>query len=178
MVKVKYHGVMRSGRVAEGREAEPSLEDVSWSLHRFVVAAATLDVTLGRGLNLSPSEYQAMKHLMVAERPLGPVELGTLVGLTSGSATTLVDRLERAGHLARHRDQGDRRRLALEPTSEALHSTRQQLRPLEDALSEILTAYSAEDRRTIARFLDDAIDAYGDFNGAIVEQDSSDSQGL
>ncbi|WBB56635.1 MarR family winged helix-turn-helix transcriptional regulator [Verrucosispora sp. WMMD573] len=120
--------------------------------------------TLGRRLDLGPSEYQAMKHLMTAERPLGPVELGALVGLTSGAATTLVDRLERAGHLARRRDRHDRRRLTLEPTADALDGVRRQMRPLEDALSAVLETYSGEDRRTIARFLGDVIAAYRQFN--------------
>ncbi|MGC5011975.1 MarR family winged helix-turn-helix transcriptional regulator [Streptosporangium sp. DT93] len=156
---------MAKGRTGEEREAEPSPDDVSWALHRLVVAAAALDITLGRRLALSPSEYQAMKHLMTAARPLGPVELGTLVGLTSGSATTLVDRLERAGHLARRRDPHDRRRVTLEPTSEALLTTRRQLRPLADSLNDVLATYSAEERRVVARFLDDAVATYRTFNG-------------
>ncbi|MFD1083585.1 MarR family winged helix-turn-helix transcriptional regulator [Micromonospora andamanensis] len=155
---------MSDGNAPAERGTEPSPEDVSWALHQLVVAAAALDVTLGRRLNLGPSEYQAMKHLLTAERPLGPVELGALVGLTSGAATTLVDRLERAGHLARRRDRHDRRRLTLEPTPDALDSARRQLRPLEDALGEILQTYSGEDRRTIARFLGEVVAAYQHFN--------------
>jgi len=144
-------------------QPDDSPGSVQWALHHFVVAAAALDVTLGQRLDLSPSEFQAMKHVMTTKDPLGPVELGTLVGLTSGSATTLVDRLERAGHLARHRDSRDRRRLTLEPTPEVLSSTRQEMRPLEAALEELLSTYSEEDRRVVATFLRDATDVYRRF---------------
>ncbi|MET0965030.1 MAG: MarR family transcriptional regulator [Nakamurella sp.] len=130
------------------------------------MAAAALDVTLSHRLGLSPTEYQAMKHVMTNEGPIGPVELGTLVGLTSGSATTLVDRLERAGKLVRHRNAADRRRVTLEATPHALNSTRKALRPLEGALEKVLAAYSTEDRQVIARFLDDATNAYQRFNNS------------
>lgn len=144
-------------------QGAPSVEDVLWELHQFVVAAAALDVTLGRRLSLSPSEYQAMKHLMTAGRPLGPVELGSLIGLTSGSATTLVDRLERAGHVQRRRAAQDRRRLTLEPTPTAVASAEQQLQPLENVLSRALETYSTEERQVIERFLTEAVRTYQDF---------------
>jgi DNA-binding MarR family transcriptional regulator len=143
---------------------DPQNEEVAWALHRLVLAAAALDITLARRLQLGPSEYQAMKHLMTSERPLGPVELGTLVGLTSGSATTLVDRLERAGHLARHPDPGDRRRLTLEPTPQALNNAQLQLEPLQSALNGVLTSYNDQEKSAIARFLQDAVRAYETFN--------------
>lgn len=168
---------MSNENAPQEREFEALPEDVSWALHQLVVAAAALDAVLGHRLNLGPSEYQAMKHLMTAERPLGPVQLGALVGLTSGSATTLVDRLERAGHVVRQRDPQDRRRLALKPTSEALSTAKRELRPLEDSLSKVLEAYSAQDRRTITRFLHDAITAYQNFNATSTDYGSSDGEG-
>ncbi|GAB3536155.1 hypothetical protein GCM10027403_15930 [Arthrobacter tecti] len=152
----------KTGHGDHAVEAAP--EEVSWALHHLIVAAAALDITLGRRLKLSPSEYQAMKHLMTSERQLGPVELGALVGLTSGSATTLVDRLEQAGHLARRRDGKDRRRITLEPTATALRSAREQLRPLEAGLDDVLRNYSTEERHTITQFLNDATKTYKDFN--------------
>lgn len=138
--------------------------DLSWALHNFVVAAAELDVALGRRLRLSPGEYLAMKHLMTSEVALGPVELGTLVGLTSGSATGLVDRLERAGHLRRHRDPTDRRRLILEPTEQALDGVTSELRPLNDALQEVVAGYSDDERATIERFIDKVTALYQSFS--------------
>lgn len=148
-------------------QAQRSTEDVLWALHQFVVAAAALDVTLGRRLDLGPTAYQAMKHLMTTGHALGPVELGTLVGLTSGSATSLADRLERAGHLTRRRDHHDRRRLTLEPTPSAVTKAQEQLQPLEDALNAVLAHYSPDERRTISRFLTEAVGMYQDFNSEI-----------
>ena len=155
---------MPQARSTTNQQTDDPSGGAQWGLHQLVVAAAALDVTLSHRLGLSPIEYQAMKHVMTSKGPIGPVELGTLVGLTSGSATTLVDRLERAGSLVRRRDAGDRRRVTLEPTPHALNSTRQVLRPLEGALEKVLAGYSTEEQQVIARFLDDANDAYQRFN--------------
>lgn len=141
-------------------EPPPTAAEVSWALHKLLVASATVDVVLGQQLDLSPSDYQAMKHLMTSTAPLGTVELGALVGLTSGSATGLVDRLERAGHLRRHRDTHDRRRLILEPTAEAIQNASQHLQPLDDQLQALVETYSEQERKIIARFLREATDAY------------------
>ena len=44
--------------------------------------------------------------------------IAELTGLTTGSATRLVDRLERAGYVVRERDAGDRRRVLVAPVPE------------------------------------------------------------
>src|SRR6266540_2243925 len=62
-----------------------------------------------------------MRCLDVIDRE-GPVTAGRLAeetGLTTGAITTVLDRLERAGHARRVRDPGDRRRVLVELTPEA-----------------------------------------------------------
>jgi DNA-binding MarR family transcriptional regulator len=62
-----------------------------------------------------------MRCLDVLERE-GPVTAGYLAevtGLTTGSITTVIDRLERHGFARRVRDPADRRRVLVELTGEA-----------------------------------------------------------
>jgi DNA-binding MarR family transcriptional regulator len=62
-----------------------------------------------------------MRCLDVIDRE-GPIPAGRLAdatGLTTGAITTVLDRLERAGHARRVRDAGDRRRVLVELTPEA-----------------------------------------------------------
>jgi DNA-binding MarR family transcriptional regulator len=48
--------------------------------------------------------------------------LAAQTGLTSGAVTTVIDRLEKAGHARRVRDTDDRRRIYVELTDDARHS--------------------------------------------------------
>ncbi|GIF77843.1 MarR family winged helix-turn-helix transcriptional regulator [Asanoa siamensis] len=139
-------------------------DDLPWALHHVAVAAAELDVVLGRRLRLSPGDYLAMKHLMTSEEGLGPVELGALVGLSSGAATGLVDRLERAGHVRRRRHRHDRRRLTVEPTEEAIERTENTLRPLDERLRDVAATYSDAERAAIVRFLHEIAEVYRTFS--------------
>ncbi|CAA9354351.1 MAG: Transcriptional regulator, MarR family [uncultured Frankineae bacterium] len=53
---------------------------------------------------------------MTSSAQLGPPELSARLGISSGSGTELVDRLEQAGQLVRQRDTEDRRRVLLQMT--------------------------------------------------------------
>jgi DNA-binding MarR family transcriptional regulator len=85
----------------------------------------------------------ALRAMNAMERgEVTPTALGVELGLTSGSVTALVDRLERAGHVARVADPGDRRRraVALTPAARAAAD------PLYARLgAEIGTAFAALD---------------------------------
>jgi len=75
-------------------------------------------------------------------------------GLTTGSTTTLVDRLERAGYARRSRDDRDRRRVFIELTEHA----RQRIEPIWGPLAEeglkLMNGYSEEELRLIIDYLE------------------------
>lgn len=107
--------------VVETRErARMRAAETSWALRDLTRASAALDHALARRLRMSPLEYAAMAHVMGAGGDIGPLQLSSLLGISSGSATELVDRLEVAGHLRRDRSQRDRRRVSLRATDHAV----------------------------------------------------------
>lgn len=63
-------------------------------------------------------------------------------GLTSGAVTTAIDRLERAGHVRRVADPGDRRRVIVELTDGARAAAWEMFGPLASAAGELLASYS------------------------------------
>ena len=85
----------------------------------------------------------------------GPISAGRLaeeMGLTTGSVTGVIDRMERAGYVRRERDPDDGRRVIVRPVSEKLESAgagffASQGRVLEELMSEY-------DDRDLALFLD------------------------
>jgi DNA-binding MarR family transcriptional regulator len=84
-------------------------------------------------------------------------------GITRAAATDLVDRLERAGHVERHRDTVDRRRVHLIPTSSALDLVAEELRPLIELLDAVVDSYSDAERDAVGRYLADVLGVYQHF---------------
>jgi DNA-binding MarR family transcriptional regulator len=126
---------------------------LAWALHRLAVAGAAFDSALARRLGVSPTAYVALKHVMSADTSMGPVELGRLLGMSSGSATALVDRLHASGHLERIPHPRDRRRLLLRSTPWARQRVLAELEPLADEIVELGRTFTAAERHAIVRFL-------------------------
>lgn len=127
--------------------------EVSWALREVNRASADLDRKLAARLELRPLDYAAMNHLMTAPHPIGPVELAHQLGISTGSGTELVDRLERAGHLHRNRDATDRRRVVLHPTPAAVERIVTELSTLFTDIDGLADELSSAEQETIARFL-------------------------
>ncbi len=105
--------------------------DTDWTdvevavMHRlrdWAVAFDELNRHLGAWVALPPSDANALGQVLWAERadaPLSPAELARRIGMTTGATSVLVDRLETAGHVTRHRESSDRRRVTLRTTEQA-----------------------------------------------------------
>lgn len=75
-------------------------------------AAYTLfNQAMAEHLGLHPTDLQCVSLLALEPRLRTTGEIAELTGLTSGSATRLVDRLEKAGLVERHPDPHDRRKM-------------------------------------------------------------------
>ncbi|MFG2996642.1 MarR family winged helix-turn-helix transcriptional regulator [Streptomyces sp. NPDC048340] len=72
-------------------------------------------------LGLHPTDLQCVGLLDLEPGPVSTGDIARLTGLTSGSATRLVDRLVKAGVVERQSDPNDRRRslVALSPAARA-----------------------------------------------------------
>lgn len=131
-----------------------SAEELSWALRAVNRAAAQLDHALAARVGLRPLDYDAMGQIMDLEgSQLGPAELGSRLGISTGSATELADRLEHAGHIVRERDAADRRRVNLVPQPAAVRRILGELAPLFAGLDDLAGQFSADEQATIGRFL-------------------------
>lgn len=93
-------------------------EDAAVSAMReLILAAESYRAAASSRLGLSPTDSQAVSYLL-ARGPLGQNELATALGLTTGSVTPLVDRLERNGIARRTPHPTDRRRIIVELSPE------------------------------------------------------------
>ena len=130
--------------------------EVSWAARALQQAQDELDQALATRLRLRALDYTAMTHLLNADPPLGPVELASRLGISSGSGTELADRLERAGHLHRRRATDDRRRIVLEPDEGSITRILSELAPLFAELDRLAATFSPEEQAAITRYLNGA----------------------
>ena len=72
------------------------------------------------GLGASDGQFMTLLNI---HGPLTPGELARHTGMTTGTVTGVLDRLERAGLVARTRDTADRRRVVVTPRQDVIEKT-------------------------------------------------------
>lgn len=85
--------------------------------------------------------------------PLTPGRLGARLGVTSGAVTGIVDRLERAGHVERRPDPGDRRRTRLHQSEHGLRTAIAFFGPLGKRSTQVAERFSDAELAIVERFL-------------------------
>lgn len=91
---------------------------------------------------------------------LGPMTAGELskkTGLSTGSITALIDRLEKIGYARREKDPNDRRRVIIVPTYEEKTEIKTSYESLNSAMLNLATQYPPEQLTLINHFLTNAI---------------------
>lgn len=107
---------------------------------------------------LHTTDGEALMEIVYAEergRPLSPSRLSDRVQLTSGATTSLIDRLERAGHVVRTREGPDRRTVTLRSGSNVHEMADEFFGPLGHRLDEMMSHYSPELLAQFEGFLDE-----------------------
>jgi DNA-binding MarR family transcriptional regulator len=110
------------------------------------------------GLGASDSQFMT---LLQTYGPLTPRQLAEHTGLTSGTVTGVIDRLESTGLVTRKPDPHDRRKVVVTPSAEAIQEKLVPLYAEQGArMHAVLATRNVDELRTISDFLADAI-AYG-----------------
>lgn len=88
---------------------EAAAEAAVAACRRLHAAVDRLDQAAADSLNITRNDLRCLN--LLEQGPLAPARIATALGLTSGSVTALLDRLEARGFVARSRDPDDRRAL-------------------------------------------------------------------
>ncbi|GAA1414540.1 MarR family transcriptional regulator [Streptomyces thermospinosisporus] len=94
------------------------LAELSVVARRYIASYALFNQAVADHLGLHPTDLQCLNLLTLEGGPVTTGRIAELTGLTTGAATRLVDRLERAGYVERRRDAEDRRRVLVAPVPE------------------------------------------------------------
>jgi DNA-binding MarR family transcriptional regulator len=96
------------------------LAELSTESRRYMAAYALFNQAVADHLRIHPTDLQCLNLLSLEAEPVTTGRIAELTGLTTGSATRLVDRLERAGYVTRERDTADRRRVLVATVPERM----------------------------------------------------------
>lgn len=103
-------------------------------------------------LGINRTDLRAL-DIVLGRGPLTAGELTTALRLSPAATTTVLDRLERAGLVARTRDPENRRRVLVAAT-ESAHAAEQEIyRPVGEAGRQALARYDGDQLATILDFL-------------------------
>lgn len=107
---------------------------------------------IGRSLGLNITDSECLSLLTIRGIST-PTELAHYTGLTTGSATAMLDRLEKAKFIRRKPNPKDRRGVLIEINKETAVVTRQLVAGIQQSHTELITSYTSKELETIIDFL-------------------------
>jgi DNA-binding MarR family transcriptional regulator len=118
----------------------------------YGIASVLFRNAIGRKLGLNITDIGCI-NLLFIKGTSTPTELARYTGLTSGSTTAMLDRLERADFVRRKPNPNDRRGVIVEVQQRSREAVAPMVAGAQRAQSEMLDIYSEEQLATIADFL-------------------------
>ena len=115
-------------------------------------AVDAVDAAAAAYLQVNRTDLRCLEILTQNESVL-PSQLAVQLGLTTGSVTTMLDRLERLGYATRSPDPADRRKVVVRITSKAAKKAAKIYRPIVlEGERDVLSRYSAAELRVLLDF--------------------------
>ncbi|MGM1057630.1 MarR family winged helix-turn-helix transcriptional regulator [Saccharothrix sp. Mg75] len=154
--------------------------EVVHRLRDLVVGLEGLTRHLATWLRLPVSDANALSHVIWAAEagaPLSPARLSRRIGMTSGSTTVLLNRLETAGHVHRSRESADRRRVTLRPDPAARERVRGFLAFAGTEVAATLRAADPDELRVVIAFLAGLTEAAGRANERLARDAAGGREG-
>jgi DNA-binding MarR family transcriptional regulator len=137
------------GAVRRRRRLVTGIKD---ALRELSSQLSVLNHHVGSRLELRDVDLSCLE-LLARHGPLSPGALARLAGLHPATMTGVVDRLERAGWVARDRDPADRRAVVIRPLRSRSAELFRLYAGMNAAMDELCAGYSDEELALVADFL-------------------------
>nr|AHE14815.1 putative transcriptional regulator [uncultured bacterium] len=118
----------------------------------WVNAVVQLNALIAEQMDVVPSDLDCL-HALIRHGPAMARALAQRVGLTPGSVSRMIDRLDAAGCIKRVPDPDDRRRVLIEPTAEGIARAGTYYAGLTVRTHEVLEAFDENELRSLLRFV-------------------------
>ena len=129
------------------------IQDIITAMRAIDADMDRVDELAAERLGVNRTDFRCL-DILSRDAPITAGQLAAEAGLTTGAATTLIDRLERSGYVRRVRDAADRRRVLIEPTKRAMEKVWPLFQGIVADATAVLSRYAIPELETIARFLD------------------------
>ena len=133
--------------------------DATAAFRRYVDAVVLHGQATADAVGLHATDLYAL-GVLTADGRLTSGELAERTGLTSGAATRLIDRMERAGLVRRAPDPADRRRVLVEPVPGALPDLDAALDPVRAELAAVFAGFDAAELAVLTDYFTRAEPAF------------------
>jgi DNA-binding MarR family transcriptional regulator len=117
----------------------------------YSIGMVSFHQAVGRILGLNVTDMKCL-DVMTMTGSATPSQLAEHTGLSSGATTAMIDRLEKAGLVERHRHPKDRRGTILRLTKQAMRKLPLLFESLGSAMLLLISDYSQEELSVLADF--------------------------
>jgi DNA-binding MarR family transcriptional regulator len=136
-----------------GRPSRKQLEHLGGALRRICEQTALTREMVANHFDLQRSDRVGFDFIFSRGGTCTAGELSKGTGLTTGSTTALIDRLEKGGYVAREPDQNDRRRQIVRIRQQVFAHCEALYEPIRAEMFALWSSYSVEDLEFVAEFI-------------------------
>lgn len=126
------------------------------ALRDYRAAEQTVRRSTRDSMGMGETDVLALRFLLRAQasgETVVPKDLSRILGITSASTTSLIDRLVASGHVRREAHPTDRRSVIVVPTAESDQEVRTTLGAMHRRMMSVAEDLTAEEARTVVQFL-------------------------
>jgi len=129
------------------------LTELELASRQYMASYVLFNQAVADHLGMHPTDVQCLNLITAEPEPVTTGAIAEMTGLTSGSATRLVDRLVKAGYVERVRDTADRRRVLVHVVPDALASYGETWARLGAGWRELLEENTPEEKQVLLRHM-------------------------
>ncbi|MFJ5751915.1 MarR family winged helix-turn-helix transcriptional regulator [Peribacillus frigoritolerans] len=130
------------------------LESLTHRLQRYGMRSVLFQQNMAQKIGVSHTDLKSAE-ILNETGPITAGELSKITGLSTGSVTALINRLEKSGYVKRERDQLDGRKVMIVPIPERQEQIKSHYQKLSMATKELCSAYNEQELILINQFVEE-----------------------
>ncbi|MFJ7310888.1 MarR family winged helix-turn-helix transcriptional regulator [Peribacillus frigoritolerans] len=139
---------------SDNRVNSALLEGLTHRLQRYGMRSVLFQQNMAQKIGVSHTDLKSAE-ILNETGPITAGELSKITGLSTGSVTALINRLEKSGYVKRERDQLDGRKVMIMPIPERQEQIKSHYQSLSMATKELCSVYNEQELILINQFVEE-----------------------